>query len=111
MWLVVALEDREIDLKALAERLEAGRFSFGSADRLMTYLGVRPGAVTPLAAINDRDGKVRLVLDSGILAHERVNPHPLVNHMTTALAPDALIRFLEAVDHAPQLLDLGQIGV
>ena len=34
MWLVVCLEDRQIDLKALAAALDAGRFSFGSADRL-----------------------------------------------------------------------------
>jgi len=36
MWLVVCLEDRRIDLKALAITLDAGRFSFGSASRLMT---------------------------------------------------------------------------
>ena len=43
MWLVTCQEDREIDLKALGERIGAGRLSFGSADRLMKYLGVLPG--------------------------------------------------------------------
>src|SRR3546814_1252371 len=43
MWLVTCPEDRAVDLKALGERLDAGRFSFGSAERLMTHLGVRPG--------------------------------------------------------------------
>lgn len=109
MWLVTCLEDREVDLKALGERLGAGRFSFGSADRLMTYLGVRPGAVTPFAVINDREGAVTMVLDSGLLeggpGKELVNCHPLVNTMTTALAPADLVRFLEAEAHAPQLLD------
>ena len=109
MWLVTCLEDREIDLKALGERLEAGRFSFGSADRLMTYLGVRPGAVTPFAVINDRENAVTMVLDSGVMGggpkRELVNCHPLVNTMTTALAPDDLVRFLEAERHAPQMLD------
>src|ERR1700731_4176768 len=42
MWLVVAEEDRCIDLKALGEKIGAGRVSFGSADRLMQYLGVLP---------------------------------------------------------------------
>ena len=46
MWLVTCLEDRQVDLKALGIRLEAGRFSFGSAERLMTNLGVEPGSVT-----------------------------------------------------------------
>ena len=35
MWLLVCLEDRSIDLKDLAQRLGAGRFSFGSSERLM----------------------------------------------------------------------------
>ena len=53
MWLVVALEDRAIDLKQLGEALGAGRLSFGSPERLRTYLGVEPGSVTPFSVIND----------------------------------------------------------
>src|SRR3954470_22822019 len=45
MWLVVAEEDRAIDLKALGEAIGAGRVSFGSPERLMAHLGVIPGAV------------------------------------------------------------------
>lgn len=106
MWLVTCLEDREVDLKALGERLEAGRFSFGSAERLMTYLGVRPGSVTPFAVINDKGGEVTMVLDSGVLGAGPVNCHPLVNDMTTAVAPEDLVRFLEAEGHAPQMLEM-----
>ena len=106
MWLVTCLEDRQVDLKALGERLEAGRLSFGSPDRLMTYLGVKPGAVTPFAIINDTGGAVTMVLDSGVMTEGPVNCHPLVNTMTTALAPADLIHFLEAEGHAPQMLDM-----
>jgi Ala-tRNA(Pro) deacylase len=106
MWLVTCLEDRQVDLKALGDKLDAGRLSFGSAERLMTYLGVRPGAVTPFAIINDKGGEVTMVLDSGVLKQDPVNCHPLVNTMTTALAPADLIRFLEAEGHAPQMLDM-----
>ncbi len=59
MWLVVALEDRAIDLKRLGEVLGAGRLSFGSAERLKRHLGVEPGSVTPLALINDPGGAVQ----------------------------------------------------
>jgi Ala-tRNA(Pro) deacylase len=105
MWLVTCQEDRAIDLKALGERLGAGRLSFASADRLMSYLGVLPGAVTPLAVINDRQGAVAVVLDSALPAQDPVNCHPLVNTMTTALAGRDLVRFLEAEGHPPRLLD------
>ncbi len=109
MWLITCLEDRQIDLKALGFALEAGRFSFGSAERLMTYLGVLPGAVTPFAVINDKDAHVQVVLDRGLLDHDPINAHPLVNDMTTAIAAQDLIRFLEAVGHPPRIFDLGAL--
>ncbi|MGA7021745.1 MAG: prolyl-tRNA synthetase associated domain-containing protein, partial [Pseudolabrys sp.] len=57
IYLVVALEDADIDLKGLHRHLGAsGRFSFGSADLLREVLGVEPGAVTPFGAINDTEG-------------------------------------------------------
>ncbi len=106
MWLIVCPEDREIDLKALGQALGAGRFSFGSAERLMTYLGVLPGAVTPFAVINDTEGKVQVVLDEALLACDPINAHPLVNDRTTAVSAAGLVRFLEAVGHPPRVLDL-----
>jgi Ala-tRNA(Pro) deacylase len=47
-----------------------------------------------------------MVLDSGVMGAGPVNCHPLVNTMTTALAPDDLLRFLEAEGHAPLMLEL-----
>lgn len=105
MWLVVTLEDRSIDLKDLGDRLGAGRLSFGSADRLMTYLGVIPGAVTPFATINDHDGVVQIALDRAMMEMNPLNFHPLDNTKTTALSPKGLLRFLEATSHTPDLLD------
>ena len=108
MWLVTCLEDRDIDLKQLAERLGAGRFSFASAERLMRYLGVVPGAVTPCAVINDHNAAVHMVLDAGLLAHDPLNFHPLDNAMTTAISAEGLLRFLDYAQHTPEIVDLGE---
>jgi len=107
MWLVVAEESRPIDLKALGERLDAGRLSFGSPERLMSYLGVVPGAVTPFALINDRRGQVKVAIDKAVLEQDPVNCHPLANDMTTAIAPKDLLAFIESSGHKPMILDLG----
>ena len=104
MWLIVVGEDKPVDLKKLGETLGAGRLSFGSPERLMRYLGVLPGAVTPFAIVNDRDRRVRVVLDQELLGFELVNCHPLVNDRTTALKPADLQRFLEAEGHKPILM-------
>jgi Ala-tRNA(Pro) deacylase len=103
-FLVVALEDAAIDLKGLHRRLSAtGRFSFGSADALQALLGVEPGSVTPFAAINDVAGKVAVVLDAAMLAHETLNYHPLVNTMTTSISRSGLVKFLDSCGHAPRI--------
>ena len=71
----------------------------------MELLGVEPGAVTPFAVINDRDSRVRVVLESGMLAIDPLNYHPLTNDRTTAISPSDLTRFLTACGHDPTVLD------
>ena len=105
MWLVVALEDRTIDLKRLGEVLGAGRLSFGSPERLRTWLGIEPGSVTPFSVINDTARKVTLVLDSALREGGPINAHPLTNTMTSAIVLPDLLRFFEATGHAPRWLD------
>ena len=105
MWLVVTLEDRPIDLKELGVRLESGRLSFGSPERLMRHLGVIPGAVTPFAVINDQEGVVTVALDCQMLEAEPLNFHPLDNTQTTAISTAGLLAFLEATGHTPQMPD------
>jgi Ala-tRNA(Pro) deacylase len=105
MWLVVALEDRAIDLKRLGEVLGAGRLSFGSADRLRRTLGVEPGSVTPFAVINDIGHRVTLVLDRALADGGPVNAHPLTNTQTTAIGFADLDRFFAATGHSISWLD------
>jgi cytidylate kinase len=105
--LVVAAAEARIDLKRLHEAVgAAGRLSFGSAELLREALGVEPGSVTPFAAINDRNGRVSVVLDASLMAFKRVNFHPLVNSMTTTIAREDLIRFLQATGHEPRVMAL-----
>jgi Ala-tRNA(Pro) deacylase len=104
LFLVTTLEDAMIELRSLHRRLCAsGRFSFASAELLRATLGIEPGAVTPFAAMNDRDQRVSVVLDATLMRHETINCHPLVNTMTTSIARADLLRFLEATGHAPRI--------
>lgn len=105
LWLVVALEHRQIDFKNLRRQLGARSLSFASAELLMEILGVTPGAVTPFAAINDHASRVTVVLDRGMLELDPLNYHPLTNERTTAISPADLRRFLTACHHEPTLAD------
>ncbi len=105
MWLLTLLEYRQIHLKQTAKQLGAGNFSFASEQRLMKHLGIIPGAVSPLALINDSAGDVAFVLDRGILDHKALHFHPLDNSMTTTITRDGFLRFLEITDHSPYVFD------
>jgi Ala-tRNA(Pro) deacylase len=94
-FLVVTEQDRGIDLKALAERIGSGRLSFGSPERLMEHLGVRPGAVTPFAMVTGRATGVEIWIDAGLRDSILIYAHPLVNDRTVAVTPAALERFLD----------------
>jgi len=98
-FLVVAEESRPIDLKELGQAIGAGRLSFGSPDRLMEFLGVRPGAVSPLTLINDKDHEVKLVYDRHLDEAESINVHPLVNDKTLTMATKGLQQFLDHTGH------------
>jgi Ala-tRNA(Pro) deacylase len=106
LWLVVALEDQVLDLKTLHKTLGAARLSFAKADLLWQVLGVRAGAVTPFALINDGEGRVRVVLDRIMLNHDPLNYHPLHNEATTALAPGDFLVFLRACGCEPRIVEL-----
>lgn len=106
LWLVVALEDSSVDLKALAKMLGVGTLSFGKPELLWEMLGVVPGSVTPFGLINDRQHQVNVVLDARMMALDLLNYHPLRNDRTTAIATSDLLRFIADCGHEPTTLDL-----
>ncbi len=106
LWLVVADEETRVDLKQLHKRMGAARLSFGKAELMEQVLGVSPGSVTPFALMNDREGKVTVVLDERMMEHERLNFHPLENTATTTISRQDLLDFLRTTGHEPLIIDV-----
>lgn len=106
MALVVLPDEISVDLKALAPAIGLDRISFGSPERLWTYLGVRPGSVCPFAAMNDTGNAVQVILHAPAAQAPAISVHPMLNTMSVTLSGPDLLRFLESVGHPPRLLDL-----
>jgi Ala-tRNA(Pro) deacylase len=104
VFLVVAGEDAELDMKSLHKRIGSVRLSFGRPELLAELLGVIPGSVTPFGAINDTGKRVTIILDEALMRHERLNFHPLENTATTTIASADLVGFLRATGHEPKIL-------
>jgi len=93
-YLLVLEASRSADLKALASVLGEDRLSFASPERLMKYLGLLQGSVSPFGLINDSGKEVRVVLDKALARSDRVNFHPNVNTATVGLSFADFEKFL-----------------
>jgi Ala-tRNA(Pro) deacylase len=100
-WLVTVPDDARVDLKELPGAIGCGRVSFGKGDDMERLLGISPGSVTALSAINDAEGLVTFVLDAKLTTAEIINCHPLRNSATLSLAPNDLVRALTRWQHPP----------
>lgn len=109
MYLVVAANQTKVDLKALEAAIGSGRLSFGSPDRLWTYLGIYPGAVCPFCVMNDKNHEVNVILDAFMMQADSVCYHPLDNAQTIALSPADLLKFFAHTGHISKILDLSAI--
>ena len=106
LWLVIAQEDRHLDLKALRKDIGAAQLSFGKPALLSEVLGLEPGSVTPFGVINDTEQQVTVILDEGLLAFDALNFHPLTNTATTRISPKGLLAFLRDTGHEPKIIAL-----
>ncbi len=105
LWLISANQDTVIDLKRLHRHIGSDRLSFGNAELMFETLGVTPGSVTAFGLVNDRDHRVRFVLDKALDDADIVNFHPLTNTATTAVSRDGLHAFLKVVGVQPMVVD------
>lgn len=104
-YLVTLQQDHDIDLKALGAELGVGNLSFGSADRLMQNLGIRPGAVSPLAMVNGVEHGVRFFMDGRARDADRIYMHPLVNDRTIGMTPTNFDAFLANMNTSVEWLE------
>lgn len=105
-WLVTGPGEARVDLKTLPAAIGCKRVSFGKPDDMQRLLGIAPGSVTPLAAINAAPGSITVVLDAGLAAAERVNVHPLRNTGTIGLAGATILDLLRHWGHEPLIASI-----
>ncbi len=102
--LLVTLCAKAVSIADFAETSGADRLSFASPERLMKHLGVEPGAVTILGLVNDPEHAVEVYVDADVWATPSIHAHPLRNDATLVLSHDAVVRFLTATGHQPQIV-------
>jgi len=111
LWLVVALVDAKVDLKALTSTLgypSKGELRFANAEQLKTSLQCVQGEVTPFALINDPKVTVSIVLDKAMLEKDGLWLHPMTNEASTKVPVQGLLKYIETSGRTPVMVDFAK---
>jgi Ala-tRNA(Pro) deacylase len=105
-YLVILEHLAKLDIRDLEKRLRQGKLTFASDKRLMHYLGVEPGSVSPFGLINDTDKHVHLFIDERLKDCERLTFHPNINTASLVISKSDFLRFLEFTGNSFEFLKL-----
>jgi Ala-tRNA(Pro) deacylase len=105
-YLVVLEISKRADLREIVRLVGDDRLSFGSAERLMSELGLTPGSVSPFGLINDADGSVRVLLDGDLRGAPRLIFHPNINTASIVVSWADLEKFLAARTNSVRVMAL-----
>lgn len=91
---------KKFKTKELSSQIGSARLSFAGAEYMEAFLDITPGSVSVMGLMNDKDSRVRLLIDRDILANEFVGCHPCVNTSSLKIrTKDILEKFLPYVKH------------
>jgi Ala-tRNA(Pro) deacylase len=105
-YLVVLPSDKQLDVKSLSRSLGRGRLSFGSEERLMKWLGLTPGSVSPFGLINDPENHVKVFIDSDLQQASKLGFHPNDNRVTLVIKRTDFEKYLEWTGNEYQFFDI-----
>ena len=105
-YLVILEHLRQLDIHDLEKRLKQGKLTFASDQRLMRYLGVEPGSVSPFGLINDHERHVHLFIDEKLDEYDRLAFHPNVNTASLVISKEDFLRFLSFTGNTYEFIKL-----
>ena len=105
-YLVILDHSRQLEIHDLEKRLKQGKLSFASEERMIKYLGVKPGSVSIFGLINDTGNHVHVFLDEMLKEAERISFHPNDNSATMVISFNDFEKFLNACGNSFEYLEL-----
>lgn len=105
-FLIVIDETKLVDLKLLSARLNVKSLGMASEEELKRYLDVEVGAVSMLSLLNDREHRVRLLMDEAIWNEEAFDCHPNVNGIVLSIEKEHWMKIFQHMDRAPEVMPI-----
>ncbi len=106
-YLLLMQGDKVFKTKDLSAQLEVSRLSFASGEFMEEFLDITPGSLSVMGLMNDKDFRVKLVIDSPVLAEEYIGFHPCINTSTLRVrVADLMNTIIPAMGHTPTTVTL-----
>ena len=107
LWLLLMPGEKPFKTKLLSKQIGSARLSFASPVQMLRYLDITPGSVSVLGLMNDREGKVSLLIDRDLLSQDSIGMHPCINTSSLRVGTaDVMEKLLPAMQHEPTVVDL-----
>ena len=107
VWLLLMPGEKPFKTKLLSKQIGSTRLSFASTEQMLQYLDITPGSVSVLGLMNDKENKVRLLIDRDLLTQESIGMHPCINTSSLRIkTADLMEKLLPAMAHEPTVVDL-----
>ena len=97
-YLYLLEDNKKGNLKELERLLNIKKLHFASNEELKRILNLDKGGVTPLGIINDKEGLVTIIIDSG-LEGKVLLMHPETNAKTLAIKYQDLLKYIKYLKH------------
>lgn len=105
-YLVILEHRQDLAIRDLEQRLKQGKLTLASEKRLLKYLGLTPGSVTPFGLINDTENHVHVFLDENLKKAERISFHPNINTATLELSFQDFVRYMNWTGNSFEFISL-----
>lgn len=106
-YLLLMSGDKVFQTKELSAQLGVSRLSFASGEAMEEFLDITPGSLSVMGLMNDKDFRVRLVIDEPVLAREYIGFHPCINTTTLRVkTADLTGKIIPAMGHTPTIVHL-----
>ena len=99
-YLLMMPGDKPFKTKELSAQIGSARLSFAEEAFMEEFLDITPGSVSIMGLMNDKENKVRLLVDEDVLKGEYLGCHPCINTSSLRLkTKDAFGPVLKAMHH------------
>ena len=106
-FLLMMPGDKHFETKVLSHQLGVSRLSFAESQYMEEFLDITPGSVSIMGLMNDKDHKVRLLIDSDVVKEPYIGCHPCINTSSLRISTnDMLEKIIPAMGHEPTYVEL-----